>query len=84
MENNFNNNNKINLCNRVFKDRTFCMIVFFYFVIKKEILERYLNSSDLLGIGVAKLSADCASLDLVRTVTACGLIPTSFVMSISA
>lgn len=30
------------------------------------------------------LSADWASLDLVRTVTACGLIPTSFVISIKA
>lgn len=36
------------------------------------------------GIGVAMLSADWASLDLVRTVTACGLIPTSFVISIKA
>lgn len=36
------------------------------------------------GIGVAILSADWASLDLVRTVTACGLIPTSFVISIKA
>ena len=39
---------------------------------------------NLRGIGVAILSADWASLDLVRTVTTCGLIPTNFVISIKA
>lgn len=45
---------------------------------------RVYTTVNLRGIGVAMLSADCASLDFVRTVTHCGLMPTSFVMSIKA